>query len=237
MVLVVVLGSILIYLVANKNKKTDSGGTSTGGTGTSNSTGTTQSSYVKYDVHDAEAFVGGPADNTEDKPSTSYKVKYENDLKLAHQLDGTIRDSVPILRTAQKITEDINIVGFPVNASKIIFSLYGNLKVSHKNNVFVYDNLGSLVFKLALFPDVNKVVINDWYESENVFAGAWPKTIAVSLNQYHIRLNNVLVYEFPRNEGLKLFRYIELDTRGIKDLQLLSINDQDITAEEVIKKD
>lgn len=167
------------------------------------------------------------------------KIQNINEIALIKntQLSTLEMESANTLQIALKITKNKTPMQLKENATKIIFILFGNMHRSLQNELFMHDNKGNLIVKLKFLPDANKVVINDWHETENLFASSepWPKTIVFAFNENMIRMNNIMIYEFP-DDDYRIYRYIKLDAKGVKEIQLLSINEINVTAEEVINK-
>lgn len=226
LVFVVVFGSILLYLLVNNNKKKDDNPSNS-----QPSTGT----YKNY--QESSPSTSKEYTEANSKKQTAIEV-FNDELFRKNKLTIEEMTNVPVLRTVLKFNKQSNLIELSENASQMIFTLYGNLHTSYKNEIFIYDNMGSLIVKLNLYPETNKITINDWHETENVFAPSepWPKTLSVSVNQHLIRLNNIIIYEYPQPFEYKTYHYIKINTRGIKDIQMLSINQQNITAEDIIKK-
>lgn len=130
-----------------------------------------------------------------------------------------------------------NFIKLEVGASKLIFSIYGHMNPHYNNQLMLYNIDGNLLFKIKFLPALNKVVVNNWVESTDIFEDEkhWPQNLTLSFNESVVRINNIIIYEFvdnvPRN-----YRYINSDIMGVTEMQLLSINESQITAEDIIKK-
>lgn len=227
-IVVVIMGSMLLYLLA-KPKKTDSND--------SNKTSPFyEPSATSYDIqHD---FNDNYTQNNINEKNSQVKNPKEIDLIENTQLTDSEQQSAVTLLTTVKLNKNKSEpIQLNENAMKLIFSLFGNMHTSYENELLMYDNVGKLIVKLQFFPDANKVVINEWHETENLFVASepWPKNIKFSFTENKIRMNNIMVYEFPDDE-YRIYRYMRVDVKGIKEIQLMSINEVKVTAEEVIKR-
>lgn len=226
---VVIFGSLLIYLLT-KNKKTD-----TQVTPGKKSTAKETSKTGNFEDTTTATIHGGSYKQINEKNQEYNNTKNTLEQELIANNTLIDRESIPVLESTHKLDKQ-HTVQFNQNATCMIFSLYGNMSSSTKNDLFVYDNVGTLIVKLSIFPEVNKVTVNEWHQTENVFdsSRAWPKNIAFSFSDSMIRMNNVMIYEFP-DYKYRLYKYLRVDAKSVKEVQLLSLNGVSITAEEVIK--
>lgn len=216
--LVVIVGCIIMFLV-NKNKNKQSSDSD------KDSADKTPQQYSQY--------YESPSTSTSSN-SQNYEEKYVGESLTYDEMTRAKE-----LSKLVKFDRDIpnNFVRLNNTASNIIFSVYGNIIPDYSNEVRLYNNDGECLVKLKLLPKLNKVMINDWVESENVFKQnvPWPKNIIFSFTDNLIRMNNVIVYEFDNN-AMRNYRFININLKGTSEIQLLSINKERIPAEEIIKK-
>lgn len=228
--LVVIVGCIVLYLFIKNKKPNSNKDPNTPVTTTPDTQSKKPNSPSPYD----------------ELPSTSKSSNYRNynddnddDPYKAESLTISQMNDAQFLTKLVKVSKDNsnNFLRLNTHASKLIFSVYGNIIPDYNNEVRLFNNDGICLVKLKLLPKLNKVVINDWIESENIFKQntQWPKNIIFSITDNIIRMNNVIVYEFNTNE-IRNYRFININLKGVSEIQLLSLNNDKISAEEIIKK-
>lgn len=234
-VFVVIFGSILIYLLTRPKNQTPSKPTNPT---PPNSNFYRQSSALD-ELNNDYNNVYGTYTQKDEKTHKYTQNSVEERLFKSNSLTNDEMNGAQTLQTTLKLNKSSTtpIIQLSENAMKFIYTLYGNMHSSYKNELLVYDNIGNLIVKINFYTETNKVVINDWHETENIFPSSrpWPKNIKFSFAENMIRMNNIMIYEYPTDD-YRIYRYMKIDANGVKEIQLLSINDNTITAEQVIKK-